>query len=78
MKTAWILATAFVLLLLAEPAFACAVCFDANDQTRSAFLGTTALLSLLPLGMMGGFGLWMYRRVRAMDSFEQDGQPSTP
>jgi hypothetical protein len=40
---------------------ACAVCGLANTQNQSAFLGTTILLSLLPLAMIGG-GVWWARR----------------
>ena len=58
----------FALLALAEPAFACAVCFDANEETRTAFIATTIVLSLLPLGLMGGFIYWLWRRAQAADS----------
>jgi hypothetical protein len=55
-------------LALPDAAHACAVCFDASDENRQAFLVTTAFLSLLPLGMVGGAGLWLRRRVRERDS----------
>lgn len=45
---------------------ACAVCFDARDQNRVAFLATTVFMSLLPLGMIGALGLWLRRRARAL------------
>lgn len=52
----------FVLLgLWPAAAHACAVCGGGVDRTRGAFFGTTILLSLLPLGMIGG-GLWWLRR----------------
>jgi len=52
-----------VLALLALPgaAHACAVCGAAVDRSKSAFLGTTILLSLLPLAMIGA-GLWWIAR----------------
>ncbi|MDH3205954.1 MAG: hypothetical protein OEO79_05045 [Gemmatimonadota bacterium] len=53
---------------LPDAANACAVCFDASDENRQAFLATTAFLSLLPLGMVGGAGLWLRRRARARDA----------
>lgn len=59
------------LVLAADPAFACAVCFDANEETRGAFLGTTIFLSLFPLGMVFGFGFWFWRRVRMAESLDQ-------
>ena len=52
-----------VLLLLALPeaARACAVCGAAVDRNKSAFIGTTILLSLLPLALIGA-GLWWIAR----------------
>jgi uncharacterized membrane protein YfbV (UPF0208 family) len=52
-----------VLLLLALPeaAHACAVCGAAVDRNKSAFVGTTILLSLLPLALIGA-GLWWIGR----------------
>ncbi|HJN78222.1 MAG TPA: hypothetical protein QGF58_30195 [Myxococcota bacterium] len=47
-----------------ELAQACSVCFDPSEENRLAFLGTTALLSLLPLLLLAGSGLWIWRRVR--------------
>ena len=72
-RSTTILLTTLVLLGFAEPAFACAVCFDANDETRDAFVGTTILLSLLPLGLMGGLVYWLFRRARAVDDQPSPG-----
>jgi len=57
--------------LLPETAHACAVCFSASEENREAFLATTAFLSLLPLGMVTGAGLWLRHRVKERDA--QDG-----
>ncbi len=68
MKRAWI--PVFVLtalVLFPEVGHACAVCFDASDENRKAFLATTAFLSLLPLGMVGGAGLWVRKRSNEID-----------
>jgi hypothetical protein len=66
----WIVALALVLVaVLPDVALACPVCFDARDENRQAFLATTAFLSLLPLGMVAGAGLWLRKRAR-----EADGQ----
>ena len=73
MSRACILATALILLMaLPELALACPVCFDARDENRQAFLMTTAFLSLLPLGMVAGAGLWLRRRARQVDA--EDGR----
>ena len=61
------LAITALLLLAAQPAFACAVCFDATSQARDAFFGTTILLSLMPLAMIGGLVYWIWRRAKAVD-----------
>ena len=53
--------------ILPEAAAACPVCFDARDENRQAFLATTAFLSLLPLGMVAGAGLWLRKRHRELD-----------
>ena len=69
MNRAWVP----VLVLVALAAFpaivhACPVCFDARDENRQVFLLSTAFLSLLPLGMVGGAGLWLRRRSRELDA----------
>lgn len=46
-------------------ALACPVCFDANEANRDAYLGTTILLSLLPLAFVGGVVLVLRVRARA-------------
>ena len=55
------------LLILPDAAHACPVCFDSSDENRQAFLVTTAFLSLLPLGMVGGVGLWLRKRAREVE-----------
>ena len=77
MKRAWIplLVVAF-LALLPDVVYACAVCFDARDENRQAFLATTAFLSLLPLGMVAGAGLWMRKRSREIDEQVDSEGPS--
>ena len=49
-----------------EAAHACPVCFDRDDEARIAFLATTGLLTLLPLGMVVGTGVWLRRRAREL------------
>lgn len=53
------------LLLLATDAQACSVCFSGNEETRTAFIVTTAFLSLLPLSLIGGIVYWLVKRIRA-------------
>lgn len=61
-----VLALALV-VLFPEAVHACPVCFDANDENRQAFLATTAFMSLLPLGMVAGAGLWIRKRAKDVD-----------
>jgi hypothetical protein len=72
--------TLALVALLPEAAHACPVCFDANDENRRAFLVTTAFLSLLPLGMVMGLGLWIRKRSREIDGDEvrHDPDPNRP
>ena len=61
---------------------ACPVCFDRDDEARIAFLATTGLLTLLPLGLVFGTGAWLRKRAREVEEearreeargFEGDG-----
>lgn len=48
---------------------ACAVCGgNTPERTKVAFIVTTALLTFLPLGMMGGLIYWIRKRVREIDA----------
>lgn len=68
-------AAAFVLLaIFPDAAHACPVCFDSRDENRQAFLLTTVFLSLFPLGMVAGVGLWVRKRSKELD--EQDASVS--
>ena len=63
-----LLAPLFAAALLAAPrlAQACAVCgAGREDVANSAFLWVTIFLSVLPLSMFAGFGLFIWLRVRA-------------
>lgn len=74
------LATLAGAALLAAPrtALACAVCMSGQDDSvRAAFLGTTALLSLLPLAMVGGLVGWLWRRARVLEREAAREAPSS-
>ena len=46
-----------------EIAAACSVCFSGrSDQTRTAFIATTGLLTALPLLLIGALVWWLRRR----------------
>ncbi len=56
-----------LLALLPDALHACPVCFDPREENRQAFLATTIFLTLLPLGMVAGTGLWLRKRAREED-----------
>lgn len=59
-----------------EGVAACPVCFDSSDENRMAFIATTAFLSLMPLGMVAGAGLWIRKKVK--DRGEEPFDPNRP
>lgn len=63
-----------VLAAFPEVVHACPVCFDRDDEARIAFLATTGLLTLVPLGLVAGTGLWLRRRAREIAEEEERGE----
>ena len=62
----FVLLFAFLLSIpAAQPVLACSVCFVAKKENLMAFFATGVLLSLLPLVLVGGVGLWLYRQAKA-------------
>ncbi len=60
-----------VIVFSPEIAAACSVCFSGrSDETRVAFIATTALLTALPLLLIGGLVWWMRRRAVQMEQNE--------
>tara|TARA_Y100001968_G_C19441970_1_gene763045 strand:- start:3539 stop:3709 length:171 start_codon:yes stop_codon:yes gene_type:complete len=56
-------------MVLPNLAEACPVCNSVrNESSRIAFLVTTAFLSLLPLGVIGGFVWWLRNAARKVQS----------
>ena len=55
-----------LVVLVADVAQACSVCFSARDENRMAFIVTTGLMTGLPLGLIGGTVLWLRFRVRRL------------
>lgn len=50
---------------------ACAVCNDPkNTESQAAFLNMTIFMSLFPLALIGGMGLWLRRRMKALEAQE--------
>jgi hypothetical protein len=50
-----------VFLVSGGDAFACAVCGTAIESSRKAFIYSTALLSIVPLAMIGGLVFYLFR-----------------
>jgi hypothetical protein len=79
MRRPWIVPLVLLLLVaLPDAAHACPVCFDPREENRVAFLATTIFMSVVPLGMVGGLGLWLRRRARQMKGLppEDEAGPS--
>jgi hypothetical protein len=73
MSRNWIpLVVLALLVALPEVAHACPVCFDPREENRLAFLATTIFMSLAPLGMVGGIGLWLRKRARELRGMPVD------
>ena len=65
-----LVAAAMVAVFTFWPAVAqaCAVCTDPNDEARTAFIFTTALMTALPLLFVGGGVWWLRRRLAELDT----------
>lgn len=65
----------FAALLRPGVALACPVCFSAaNEKVLSAYHFTAALMTLLPLVILGSIAGWLHRRFRACrPEFRADG-----
>lgn len=50
--------------------FACSVCGAGQEGTEWAYLAMTGIVSLLPLAMIGGVALWLWRASKARDAEE--------
>lgn len=78
-KQATLFASLLATLLVSSPrlAHACAVCMSGReDDVQAAFIGTTVLLSVLPLIAVGAALFWLRRRLRELERAE--AERSTP
>ncbi|HWO88194.1 MAG TPA: hypothetical protein VNL98_03470 [Gemmatimonadales bacterium] len=66
------------LVLGPQVALACPMCFDPRAENRIAFAATAAVMTLLPLGMVGGLLLWLRRRARALNGEAANRNPDSP
>ncbi len=71
-RACWTGGSLAVILLVPGIAQACAVCFSGrSDETRVAFIATTAFLTFLPILLIVGVVWWFRRRVLAMEAEER-------
>lgn len=63
----FISSSTILLLVISHPltSWACSVCYSAESQSRTAYYGTTLLLTLTPLILIGALGWWIYRLQRS-------------
>jgi hypothetical protein len=69
---------AAIVCLLPAAALACPNCFSStNEGVLRTYYLTAALLTLLPLLMIGGFATWIYRRSKQA-SLQPEPPPVSP
>ena len=70
---------AFVVAFLAPAlAAACPVCGTGPERTRAAYVAMTAVMSLLPLAVIGALAFLAYRRIRAAERARLEPAPTAP
>lgn len=57
-------ASLFTMVALTATVHACPVCGVAKEEARVAYYATTAILSFLPLIMIGGLVYYLFKRNR--------------
>jgi hypothetical protein len=58
-------------------AYACAVCFTGRaDETRTAFIATTGLLTALPILLIGSLVWWLRRRAHRIRGEHDRASPT--
>ena len=63
-KTASLALGALLVALTPALAFACPVCFSANEANRLAYTTTFVFLTVLPLISVGAIVWWIRKRIR--------------
>jgi len=51
-----------ILPLMPMAVRACSACMIADPKTAGTYLGMTMMMSILPLGLIGGLVYWLWRR----------------
>ena len=76
MRSILVVAIALVLVsAFPSEAHACPMCFDSSAENRMAFLMTAIALTVLPLGMVSGIGVWLRKKFRDGEVDEGEGDP---
>ena len=76
MRSYFVSIAVLALVLAPEIAAACSVCFSGrSDETRVAFIATTALLTALPLLLIGTLVWWLRRRAHRIQQSERALRP---
>jgi hypothetical protein len=66
MRTIRLPTAAGVLALTPATSLACPVCFaGSSEHVLATYVLTAALMTALPLAIVGGFAVWLWRRFRA-------------
>ncbi len=76
MKTTRFILFLFCGILISNSSvYGCSVCFSAKEGTLLAYYLTTILLSLLPLGMIGGFAYFFWSQAKKKRENEAPALP---
>lgn len=55
---------------------ACAVCGAGQDPSQGSYVVMSIIISVLPLGMLGGIAWWVIKSNRAAERAERDAAPA--
>jgi heme/copper-type cytochrome/quinol oxidase subunit 2 len=60
-----------IMVFLSEPLFACAVCGTSQEESKTAFIVTTALLTFIPLILIATFVYFLVKKSKANGPAEE-------
>ncbi len=64
-------------LLISSAASACPMCMSTQESNRAAYVAGSALLALLPLGLLISLALYLRRRMREQEPEDDAARTST-
>jgi hypothetical protein len=71
-----LLVAAVALPLIPAATWACSSCIVTDPKNANTYLGMTLMMSILPLGMLGGLIYWFWRRYTQEPSAASQPRPA--